>query len=358
MTTPQASGRTTPVTTEHDVIIIGAGFAGIYGIHRFRDQMGLDVLGFDAAGDVGGTWYWNRYPGARVDIESIHYSFSFDPQLQQEWHWTEKFAAQPEILRYLNHCADRYDIRRSVQFNTRVVEVTWDEQADHWRVTTDTGQVHTARFFVSGAGTLSVAKKPEWPGLDDFAGQVLLTGNWREDHDLTGKRVGIIGTGSSGIQAVSEISKVAEELVVFQRTPNYATPIGNHPTDPGQEAADKARYDELREASRNHFLGVPYSDVQPSALAVTPEERRAVFADRFERGGFRFFIDSFGDLLTDKAANDTAAEYVREHIRARVNDPATAELLCPGDYPYGTKRPRWRPTTTMPTTVPAPAWST
>lgn len=340
MTTSEASGRiTSGTTTEHDVIIIGTGFAGIYGIHTFRDRMGLDVLGFDAAGDVGGTWYWNQYPGARVDIESIHYSFSFDPKLQQEWHWTEKFAAQPEILRYLNHCADRYDIRRSVRFNTRVVEVTWDERADHWRVTTDTGEVHTARYFVSGAGTLSVAKKPEWPGIDDFGGQVLLTGDWREDVDLSGKRVGIIGTGSSGIQAISEISKVAEELFVFQRTPNYATPISNHPTDPAEEAADKARYAELRDASRNHFLGVPYSDVQPSALAVTPEERRAVFADRFERGGFRFFIDSFGDLLTDKAANDTAADYIRDHIRERVSDPATAELLCPTDYPYGTKRP-------------------
>ncbi|SDC01550.1 Predicted flavoprotein CzcO associated with the cation diffusion facilitator CzcD [Raineyella antarctica] len=326
-------------TTQHDVIVIGAGFAGIYAIHKYRDQMGLDVVCFDAAEDVGGTWYWNRYPGARVDIESVHYSFSFDPELQQEWHWTEKFAAQPEILRYLNHCADRYDVRRSVRFGTRVVEVTWDEQNDHWRVTTDKGDVVTARYFVSGAGTLSVPKTPDFPGVEDFAGQTLLTGNWREDVDLAGKRVGIIGVGSSGIQAISEISKVADALYVFQRTPNYATPIANYPTDPAEEAADKARYAELREASRNHFLGVPYSDVQPSALAVSAEERREVFEDRFKKGGFRFFIDSFGDILFSQEANDTAAEYVRESIRKRVQDPRTADLLCPTDYPYGTKRP-------------------
>lgn len=325
--------------TQHDVIVIGAGFAGIYAIHKYRDQMGLDVVCFDAADDVGGTWYWNRYPGARVDIESVHYSYSFDPELQQEWHWTEKFAAQPEILRYLNFCADRYDVRRSVRFGTRVVEATWDDQHDHWRVTTDKGDVVTARYFVSGAGTLSVPKAPEFPGVEDFEGQVLLTGNWREDVDLSGKRVGIIGVGSSGIQAVSEISKVADALYVFQRTPNYATPIGNHPTDPEQEAADKARYAEIRDASRNHFLGVPYSDVQPSALAVSAEERRRVFDDRWNRGGFRFFIDAFGDILSSKEANDTAAEYVRERIRERVQDPRTAELLCPTDYPYGTKRP-------------------
>lgn len=368
MTDPQATGRTAPAAQDvadtqtaqgtpaaiaqaaavtdntsgvrdHDVIVIGAGFAGIYAIHTFRDQLGLDVLGLDAAEDVGGTWYWNRYPGARVDIESVHYSYSFDPELQQEWHWTEKFAAQPEILRYLNHCADRYDVRRSIRFGTRVVEVSWDGTVDRWRVRTDAGEVHTARWFVSGAGTLSVPKTPEFRGIEDFAGRTLLTGDWREDVDLTGKRVGIIGVGSSGIQAISEISKVADALYVFQRTPNYATPIGNHPTDPAEESADKARYAELRDASRNHFLGVPYADVQPSALAVSPEERREVFDDRWSRGGFRFFIDSFGDILFDKAANDTAADYVRDRIRERVTDPGTAELLCPTDYPYGTKRP-------------------
>lgn len=329
---------TTQDQRHHDVIIIGSGFAGIYAIHKFRDLMGLQVQAFDAATDVGGTWHWNQYPGARVDIESVHYSYSFDPALQQEWQWSEKFAAQPEILRYLSHCADRYDVRRSVKFDTRVVGVRWDDELSHWEVTTDSGEVHTARWFVSGAGTLSVPKGTDFPGVEDFDGQVLLTGNWREEQDLSGKRVGVIGVGSSGIQAISEISKVAEKLFVFQRTPNYATPIGNAPTDPAQEKADKARYAEIRDASRNHILGVPYADVQPSALAVSAEERRKVYDNCWSEGGFRFFIDSFGDLLTSHEANDTAANYIREKIRERVNDPEVAELLCP-DYPYATKRP-------------------
>jgi len=326
-------------TPDHDVIVVGAGFAGIYAIHKFRDQLGLRVHAFDAASDVGGTWYWNRYPGARVDIESVHYSYSFSEELQQEWQWSERYPAQPEILRYLEHVADRFDIRRDVTFGTRITSVAWDDQADLWRVATDDGKSHTARFFVSGGGTLSVPKVPDFPGIETFAGQTLLTGNWREEVDLTGLRVGIIGTGSSGIQAISEMAKQAGTVTVFQRTPNYATPIGNYPTDPAEEADEKSRYAEIRDAARNHFLGVPYADVQPSALAVSAEERRAVFDDRWDRGGFRLFIDSFGDILFDQRANDLAADYIRDRIRERVSDPGTAEKLCPTTYPYGTKRP-------------------
>ena len=330
---------TKSATPDHDVIVVGAGFAGIYAIHKFRDLMGLSVHAFDAADDVGGTWYWNRYPGARVDIESVHYSYSFSEDLQQEWHWSERYPAQPEILRYLQHVADRFDIRRNVTFGTRVTAVVWDDAADLWRVSTDDGRTTTARFFVSGGGTLSVPKVPDFPGVETFRGRTLLTGNWREDVDLSGQRVGIIGTGSSGIQAISEIAKQAASLTVLQRTPNYATPIGNYPTDPFEETAEKARYGEIRAASRNHFLGVPYDEVQPSAVEATPEERRAVFDDRWNRGGFRLFIDSFGDILTVQEANDHAAGYIRDRIRERVSDPATAELLCPTTYPYGTKRP-------------------
>lgn len=326
--------------TDADVIVVGAGFAGLYAVHVLRDKMGLDVQAFDTASDVGGTWYWNRYPGARVDIESVHYSYSFDDDLQQEWHWTEKFCAQPEILAYLNHVADRFDLRRSFRFNTRITSLTWDDTESLWIATTDAGERYTARYVISGAGTLSVPKKPEFPGIEEFDGEVLMTGNWPHHAvSFEGKRVGIIGVGSSGIQAISEIAKTAGHLTVFQRTPNYATPIGNAPTDAVQEAREKANYAAIREASRNHFLGVPYSDVQPSALAVTPEERRRVFDDRWDRGGFRLFIDSFADILSDKAANDTAADYIRERIRERVTDPETAELLAPKDYPYATKRP-------------------
>lgn len=329
-----------PTAESHDAIIIGAGFAGLYAIHALRDKESKNVIAFDAAGGVGGTWYWNRYPGARVDIESVHYSYSFDDALQQEWHCTERFPAQPEILRYLEHVADRFDLRRSIRFETRIVSLTWSDDESLWTATTDGGETHSARYVVSGAGTLSVPKKPEFGGIENFAGETYMTGNWpHHDVDLTGKRVGIIGVGSSGIQAISEIAKSAGHLTVLQRTPNYATPIGNYPTDPAEEAAEKADYAALRDASRNHFLGVPYSDVRPSAVTASPEERREVFDDRWNRGGFRLFIDSFGDILFDHEANDTIAQYIRDRIHERVQDPATAELLAPRGYPYGTKRP-------------------
>ncbi|MCQ0020903.1 alpha/beta hydrolase fold domain-containing protein [Actinomadura madurae] len=324
---------------DYDVIVVGAGFAGIYAIHKFRDQLGLRVHAYDVAADVGGTWYWNRYPGARVDIESVHYSYSFSDELQQEWHWTERYPAQAEILRYLQHVADRFDVRRDISFNTRIVSVTWDEQADLWRVVTDDGRTATARYFVSGAGTLSVPKKPDFPGIETFAGQALLTGNWTEDVDLAGERIGVIGTGSTGIQVIQDVAKYAGDLTVFQRTPNYITPVGNYPTDPAEEADEKARYAEIREAARNHFLGVPYDEVQPSAKAATPEEREAIFNDRWDRGGLRFFIDSFGDLLVDAESNELAAEFIRAKIREKVTDPEKAAVLTPADYPYGTKRP-------------------
>lgn len=324
---------------QFDVVVVGAGFAGIYAIHRFRDQQGLRVQGFEAADDVGGTWYWNRYPGARVDIESDHYSYSFSEELEQEWHWTEKFAAQPEILSYLNHVADRFDVRRSIRFGTRVTAVTWDDDDQRWHVSLDTGDTVSARFFVSAAGTLSVPKEVDIPGATSFAGQLLQTGRWPDSADLAGKRVAVIGTGSSGIQVTSEVAKIAESLTVFQRTPAYATPVRNEPTDSERERETKAQYRSLREQSRNHFVGVPYSDVQPSALAATDAERAAVYDDRWARGGFRFVFDSFQDVLFDPAANETAAQYIRDRIRERVHDPATAELLTPKDYPYGSKRP-------------------
>ncbi|WP_284988104.1 MULTISPECIES: flavin-containing monooxygenase [unclassified Arthrobacter] len=323
-----------------DVLIVGAGFAGLYALHKVRDQMGLTVRAFDLASDVGGTWYWNRYPGARCDIESIHYSYSFSDELQQEWEWSEKFAAQPEILRYLNHVADRFDLRRDIQFNTRITSMVWSEQQKHWQVRFEDGASISAHFIISGAGNLSVPKAPEFQGIDDFQGEVYLTGNWPHTPvDFAGKRVGIVGTGSTGIQAISAIAKEAGSLTVFQRTPNYATPIGNGPADPQEISEVKANYPAIREASRNHFLGVPYSDVQPSALSVTADERRATFDNRWDRGGFRLFIDSYQDILINKDANDTISDYIRERIHERVNNPAVAELLAPKGYAYGTKRP-------------------
>ena len=332
--------NTATAVTDFDAIVIGAGFAGLYALHKLRDQLGLSVRVYEAASDVGGTWYWNRYPGARCDIESVHYSYSFSEELQQDWEWSERFAGQPEILRYLNHVADRFDLRKDIVFDTRVNSMVWDDDASLWRVGTGRGDTVTARYVISGAGNLSVPKTPEFDGVESFRGQVYLTGNWLDENvDFTGQRVAIIGTGSSGIQAISEIAKTAGHLTVFQRTPNYASPIVNRPADPDEVRAVKANYAEVRDASRNHFLGVPYSQVQPSALAVSAEERRRTFDERWHAGGFRLFIDSYQDILFDKNANDTIAEYIRERINERVNDPAVADLLAPKGYPYGTKRP-------------------
>jgi cation diffusion facilitator CzcD-associated flavoprotein CzcO len=332
--------NTATSVTDFDAIVIGAGFAGLYALHKLRDQLGLSVRVYEAASDVGGTWYWNRYPGARCDIESVHYSYSFSEELQQEWEWSERFAGQPEILRYLNHVADRFDLRKDILFDTRVNSMVWDDDASLWQVGTERGATVTARYVISGAGNLSVPKTPEFDGVESFRGQVYLTGNWLDENvDFTGERVAIIGTGSSGIQAISEIAKTAGHLTVFQRTPNYATPIVNGPADPDVVSAVKANYAQVRDASRNHFLGVPYTQVQPSALAVSAEERRRTFDERWNAGGFQLFIDSYQDILFDKKANDTIADYIRERIHERVNDPAIADLLAPKGYPYGTKRP-------------------
>lgn len=334
----QMTASTSP--TDFDAIVIGAGFAGLYSLHKFRDQMGLRVRVFEAGDGVGGTWYWNRYPGARCDIESLHYSYSFSPELQQEWEWSEKYASQPEILRYLNHVADRFHLRRDIAFNTRVTSALWEEDGSRWRVGTSDGSTTTARYLISGAGNLSVPKTPEFDGIDNFVGEVYLTGKWpHEGVDVSGKNVAIIGTGSSGIQAITEIAKQAEHLTVFQRTPNYATPLGNAPSLPEHVNAIKANYPKVREAARNTQCGIPYAQALPSALAVSRDERRRVFDECWNEGGFRFFLGTFQDILVDRDSNDTISEYVRERIRERVTDPAVAEKLTPTDYPYGTKRP-------------------
>ncbi len=323
-----------------NTVVIGAGFSGLYALHRLRDQMGVSARVFDIAGDVGGTWYWNRYPGARCDIESIHYSYSFSEALQQEWSWSERFAAQPEILRYLNHVADRFDLRKDIQFNTRITSLVWDEKNQLWEISTKDGIIARAKFLIAGTGNLSVAKKPDFTGFENFKGEMYATGSWpHEGVDFTGKRVGIIGAGASGIQAITEIAKEAAHLTVFQRTPNFATPIGNMPMDPEVEKQVKTHYKEIRTKSRNSFGGMPYDKALPSAIAASAEERRRVYDDCYWDGGFRMIFDSFQDLLFNKESNDTAAEYIRAKIRERVKDPKVAEMLTPKGYPYGTKRP-------------------
>jgi cyclohexanone monooxygenase len=320
-----------------DAIVVGAGFAGLYTLYRLRAQ-GLSVCCFEAGSSVGGTWYWNRYPGARCDVESLQYSFSFDEELQQEWHWTERYASQPEILRYLDHVADRFDLRRLIRFGTSVTAATYDEAAGRWRITTDTGQSVAARFCIMATGALSAARKPDMPGLDSFEGQWFHTGRWpKEKVDFTGQRVGIIGTGSSGIQTIPVVAKQAAHVTVFQRTPNFSIPAWNGTLSVEAQAAFKVDYAAHRARARNTRSGVLYEYGVCGAFDVSHEERQAEFERRWKRGGPNF-THAFNDLITNEASNHEAAEFVRNRIRAIVRDPATAAALTPTDHPIGTKR--------------------
>ena len=321
-----------------DAVVVGAGFAGLYMHHRLRGA-GLTARGFEAGHGVGGTWYWNRYPGARCDVESLEYSYSFDDDLQDEWEWSERYASQPEILRYLEHVADRFDLRRDIQFETRVTSATFDGSSNSWTVRTDRDDEVRAQFLIMATGCLSSANLPEIPGIERFRGELLHTGRWPHDPvDFGGKRVGVVGTGSSGIQAIPVIADQADELVVFQRTPNYSVPARNRPLDPDEQKAVKADYASLREANQLMMtaFGSRIPPPGPSALAVDEDERSREYEARWERGGFGF-LASFADLTIDKSANDTAAEFVRDKIRSIVADPATAELLTP-EQVIGCKR--------------------
>ncbi|MGR6964329.1 flavin-containing monooxygenase [Geodermatophilus sp. URMC 61] len=340
---PQSRAASPRARTEPgavDVVVVGAGFAGMYMLHRLRQQ-GCTVQVFETAGDVGGTWYWNRYPGARCDFPSMDYSYSFDPDLEQEWEWTEKYPTQPEILRYAQHVADRFDLRRDIRFRTTVAAMVWDDDRARWTVHTDQGDEVSARFVVHASGPLSKWKKPEVPGLESFRGAWYHTARWpHEGVDFTGRRVGVIGTGSSAIQAIPLIAQHAADLTVFQRTPNFAIPAHNHPFAPGYQDGVKARYREMREQARVSMFGVALPMPERSALDVDPEERRRVYDHAWNDpdNGLGDMYVAFTDVLVDKTANDTAAEYVRQRIRGIVEDPDVAETLCPKDYPILTKR--------------------
>jgi cyclohexanone monooxygenase len=319
------------------VVVVGAGFAGLYMLHRLR-RLGLSARVFEAGDGVGGTWYWNRYPGARCDVESMDYSYSFSDELQQEWTWSERYASQPEILTYINHVADRFDLRRDLRLSTRVTSAVFDESTRQWIVTTDRGDRVSARFCIMATGCLSTAQLPQLPGRDTFRGKTYHTGWWpHEGVDFTGQRVGVIGTGSSAIQSIPIIAAQAAHLCVFQRTPNFSVPAHNAPLDPDYERRVKAGYAEFRRQARESRVGFVVERSEASALAVTPEERRAAYEKRWSRGGLGFSA-AYVDLLTDQPANDTAAEFCREKIRAVVRDPRVADLLSPKDYPVGTKR--------------------
>ena len=323
----------------YDAVIVGAGFAGLYMLHRLRRD-GFRATVFEAGSGVGGTWYWNRYPGARCDVESMEYSYSFDDDLQQEWEWTERYAGQPEILRYANHVAERFDLKRDIVFDTRVAQAHFDETNALWRIETDTGQVVSSRFCILATGCLSSANLPDFEGRDDFVGDTYHTGRWpHEGVDFHGKRVGIIGTGSSAIQAIPIIAAQAAHLTVFQRTPNYSIPARNAPIDGELVAEIKAEYPAFRARNYKEPAGfgskIPKNDV--AALEDTEASRASNFTKRWDRGGFGF-LSAYNDLIVNRDANETAAGFVREQIRRVVDDPATAELLCP-DNVIGCKRP-------------------
>jgi cation diffusion facilitator CzcD-associated flavoprotein CzcO len=323
----------------YDVIIVGAGFAGMYMLHKLRTA-GYSAQVLEAGDGVGGTWYWNRYPGARCDVQSIDYSFSFDPDLEQQWQWSEKYATQPEILRYANHVADRYDLRRDIRFGTRVKQARFDDGANNWRIESDSGEIFTAQFYVMATGCLSVPKDIDIPGAEHFGGQTYHTAHWPADGvDFSGKRVAVIGTGSSAVQSIPLIAAQARQLTVFQRTPAFSLPAANRPLDRYEIAAIKANYREHREAARHSAFGVPMPIITTSALEVSADERQRAYQAGWDSGTLNGMLQSFGDLLLNQAANDTAADFMRDKIRAIVRDPATAETLCPYDFPFGTKRP-------------------
>ena len=323
--------------TAVDAVVVGAGFAGLYALHKLRSQ-GLSVRAFEAAPDVGGTWYYNRYPGARCDVESVDYCYSFSEELQQEWIWTEKYATQSEILRYINHVADRFDLRRDIRLSSRVVSAVFDEHTLRWTVTTDTGEVVAARFCLMATGALSAAMTPEFAGLEAFGGDVYHTGHWpHEPVDFTGKRVAVIGTGSSGIQTVPVVAEQAGELFVFQRTPNYSVPARNEPLTVEQAAEIKANYRERRRLSWRSGGGSPYIGATRMTMEVSPEERHAAFEKRWQLGGV-LFSKTFPDQMSDLEANDEARRFYEQKVRAVIDEPNVANLLIPTDHPIGTKR--------------------
>ncbi|MEX2205363.1 MAG: NAD(P)/FAD-dependent oxidoreductase [Myxococcota bacterium] len=329
MTTPAASQSL-------DAVIVGAGFSGLYMLHKLRG-LGLRARVFEAGSGVGGTWFWNRYPGARCDVESMEYSFKFDDKLQQEWVWSERYSEQPEILRYLNHVADRFDLRRDIAFETRVAKAHFDEPSGRWNVETDRGDRVSAQYCIMATGCLSSTNTPKFPGLDSFEGRVFHTGKWpHEPVDFTGRRVGIVGTGSSAIQTIPIVAKQARHLFVFQRTPNFSVPAQNGPLDPEVQAQIKARYGELRRLGSQMPFGFDVQYNEKSALDETPEELEAEFERRWRHGGLPF-LGCYSDLLYDRAANELAAEFIRGKIREIVKDPEVAALLTP-DSVVGCKR--------------------
>ena len=322
----------------YDALIIGSGFSGLYALHHLRDQMGLKVRVFDGAGGVGGTWWYNRYPGARVDAPSSpFYAYTFSKELVEEWDWTETQTSQASVLAYLEHFADRFDLLKDIQFDTWVTDARYDETAQRWTIQTDSGEQASAQFLICAVGALFVANMPDYPGIDEFAGECYHTGRWPHDPvSFKGKRVGVIGTGSSGIQAIPEIAREAEHVTVFQRTPQYALPARNRPLSEEELNQFRSDWEDLRTSMRKRG-GWPFKTSRRRASEHTPEQRRALYEELWETGGIHLIINSFVGVMSDKDLNEEVSEFVRQKIRATVRDARTADKLMP-DYFIGTKR--------------------
>jgi cyclohexanone monooxygenase len=334
---PAESGQ----SADLDVIVVGAGFAGLYMLHSLR-ELGLSVRVYEQGGGVGGTWYWNRYPGARCDSESVYYMFSdhMSEEILGEWNWTERYAAQPEILRYLEFVTDKMDLRRDIRFNAKVISAVYDAERNSWDIRLEDGSTASARFLVTAVGCLSSTNTPEFPGIETFGGESYHTGAWpHEGVDLTGQRVAVIGTGATAVQAIPEIAKQAAHVWVFQRTPNYDMPGRNRPLAPDYAAEVKATYKDLWQKARESGFGLPYQVAERSAVDYPPEERERIYQAAWAKGGFYMGLETFSDFLVNKASNDTVSEFVRDKIREVVKDPAVGELLAPKDHPFFTKRP-------------------
>ena len=320
-----------------DVVVVGAGFSGLYLLYCLR-KAGFSTRVFERGGDVGGTWYWNRYPGARCDVESLQYSYSFDEQLQQDWHWPEKFSAQPDILAYANYVADRFNLKKDIEFNIEVKASWFDENLKRWKITTNTGEEINAQYFIMATGCISTTQIPNIKGLSDYVGNTFHTGDWpHEEVDFSGQSIAVIGTGSSGIQSIPVLAKQAKKLTVFQRTPNYSIPSQNEPMTKKYERSWKDVYSERRKEMRYSAHGSLKDLNDVPALSVDEDQRQELYTKRWAIGGTGF-LGSFNDLLTNADANYTAAEYVRQQIKRVVKDKETAEILCPRSYPIGTKR--------------------
>ena len=326
------------MTEAFDVVIVGAGFAGMYMLHKLR-ELGQHVQVIEAGEDVGGTWYWNRYPGARCDVESLEYQYAFSDEIQKGWTWSERYSAQPEILRYQNYVADKLDLRKDIKFSTRVTSATYDEQNALWTITTDKGDTMRAHFCIMATGCLSAARVPDFAGISDFQGKTYHTGSWpHEGVDFTGLRVGVIGTGSSGVQSIPIIASQADHMTVFQRTANFSLPACNRPLKAEEIARSKKNLMEDRQKALQAAAGITYIEYNGRrADEMTPEEQQAELKKRWEKGGFAF-LGSFANVMLEKQANDFACDFARSRMSALVNDPELAEKLIPHDHPIGVKR--------------------